>query len=126
MLYFSSCNIFVLNEIHLLFSLNQTTPSGVYSRIHEGIESYPDNVVPTADAGFIKVREEKFAFISDQTMLMINASNDCTLTLIGERFYETGFGLAVPEGWPYKKYFDAVYVYISVVGVYYLIQLLND
>ena len=38
----------------------------------------------------------------------MNASDDCRISLIKENFYKMGFGLAVPEGWPYKKYFDAV------------------
>ena len=76
--------------------------------IHDGIQLDQSNIVDTQNAGFLKVRTENYAYIHDETLLMINASDDCSLSLIGEHFYETGFGLAVPNGWPYKKHFDTV------------------
>ena len=67
----------------------------------------PDNLVVANDnIGFEKVRSEKHAHISDVTDLLMKTVNDCQISLIDERFYTTGFGLAFPEDWPCKKYFD--------------------
>ena len=78
----------------------------MYSDIWSGIKSDPGNIVKTGDEGFTKVRTEKYAFIGDMTFLSANATDDCNLTFIKETFYKVGFGFAMPEGWPYKKYFD--------------------
>ena len=88
----------------------QSAKSGVYNDVYNGIMSNPSNVLSwvNGDDGLAKVRLEKYAYIDDSTFLAMNASDDCSISLIKERFYKMGFGLAVPEGWPYKKYFDAV------------------
>ena len=66
----------------------------------------PSNLVSPFTIGLVKTRTEKYAFIGDTTYLAINASDDCSLSLIKERFYNSGYGIVVPQGWPYKKYFD--------------------
>ena len=69
----------------------------------------PDNLmVANTNIGFEKVRSEKHAYIADVTDLLMNTVNDCQISLIDERFYKTGYGLAFPEDWPYKEYFDKV------------------
>ena len=86
----------------------KTAEYGLYKDINSKIQSDPSNVVQNGDEGFTKVRTEKYAFMDDVTYLAMNASDNCNLALIKDRFYKTGLGIAVPEGWPYKKYFDAV------------------
>ena len=44
--------------------------------------------------------------IGDKTYVQSIASDKCDLTFIKEEFYKVGFGFAVQDGWPYKKYFD--------------------
>ena len=90
--------------IHFIF---QTATSGIYKEVYDGIQKDPTNIVGI-DEGYMKVRQENYAYIGDETMLSINASDDCSLSLINERFFQSGFGIVVPKGWPYKKYFDAV------------------
>ena len=68
--------------------------------------SSPGSIVQDSAAGFTKAKHEKFAYIGDKTFLEANSVDDCDLTLIKEEFFKVGFGLAVQEGWPYKKYFD--------------------
>ena len=69
----------------------------------------PDNLMVANDEiGFEKVRSEKHAHIDDETALLMNTLNDCQISLIDERFYKTGYGLAFPEDWPYKACFDKV------------------
>ena len=80
----------------------------MYKDIYEGMQRDPANFVPSIAAGLPKVRQEKYAYILDETYLAMNSSDDCSLSLIKEKFYETGFGFAVPENWPHKKYFDVV------------------
>ena len=71
----------------------------------------PDNlIVASTDIGFEKVRSGKHAHISDETDMLMNPQNDCQISLIDERFYKTGYGLAFAEDWPYKEYFDKAYV----------------
>ena len=66
----------------------------------------PDNlIVAHDDIGIEKVKSEKHAHFGDETGLLYGV-NDCQLSLIDERFFKTGFGLAFPEDWPYKEYFD--------------------
>ena len=74
--------------------------------MYKAIRRNPDNIVQRSDEGFTKVRMEKYAFIGDETMLLMNASDNCRISLINEKFYKSGFGLAFPERWPYKGYFD--------------------
>ena len=77
--------------------------------MHKDIMKDPDNrIVASHVIGLEKVRSEKHAHIGDENDLLMNAGNDCGISLIGERFYKTGYGLAFPEDWPYKKYFDEV------------------
>ena len=90
------------------FSL-QEAKSGLYTDLYKGITSDPSNILHWPDDdGIDKVRLEKFAYIDDGTWLATYALDNCRVSLIKERFYKMGFGLAVPEGWPYKQYFDAV------------------
>lgn len=78
----------------------------MYKEIWEGIQSHPDSIVPTGEAGLLKVKQDKYGLIGDKTFLEANSVDDCDLSLIGEEFFKVGFGIAVQEGWPYKKYFD--------------------
>ena len=69
----------------------------------------PDNLmVANTYIAFEKVRSGKHAHIADETDLLMYTVNDCQISLIDERFYKTGYGLAFPEDWPYKEYFDKV------------------
>ena len=89
---------------HVIF---QSASQGTYAELHKGIMKDPDNLIVAGhEIGFEKVRSEKHAHIGDETALLMNTVNDCQISLIDERFYKTGFGLAFPEDWPYKKYFD--------------------
>ena len=103
------CNVHASNIsfTHWLISF-QTAEDGIYEDIYRGITSDANNLVIENADGIKKVAYEKYAFISDVTILETEISNDCSISLIKERFYKTGFGLAVPEDWPYKKYFDSV------------------
>ena len=74
--------------------------------MYEMIAEDPNNNVRHNPAGLAKVRTENYAFISDVTYLLNNATDNCRVSLINERFYKSGYGLAFPKGWPYKKYFD--------------------
>ena len=74
--------------------------------MNEGMEKDPNNIVPDDMAGFTKVRSEKYALMGDETFLQMNASDNCKISLASERFYKSGFGLAFPEGWPYKDHFN--------------------
>ena len=94
--------------VNVHFTDFQTASTGIYSKVFDGIMRDPNNVVSTTKVGYTKVRHENYAFISDVTPLSKNASNDCRLTLIREKFYRSGYGIVVPDGWPYKKYFDAM------------------
>ena len=53
-----------------------------------------------------KVRDDKFAYISDASYLEIKTIKECNIRLIDEKFYKTGFAFAVPANWPYKGEFD--------------------
>ena len=97
-----------MNSYFLFCSSLQTAESGLYKDIYSKILTDSSNIVQNGDDGFVKVRTENYAFIDDATYLAMNASDNCNLALIKDRFYKTGFGIAVPQGWPYKKYFDAV------------------
>ena len=70
------------------------------------MQTDPSNFVSPNTMGLVKARTEKYAHMGDATLLAMNASDDCSLSLIKERFYNSGFGIVVPKGWPYKKYFD--------------------
>ena len=83
-----------------ILSFVQTATAGVYKDIYDGIMSDPSNIVTWESNPFDKVENEKFAFISDSTFLQRQAARNCNMSLIAERFYKTGFGFAVPEGWP--------------------------
>ena len=76
--------------------------------MYQGVLSDPENLLPNGDVGMHKVRTEKFAYISDATYLTMRALDDCSLKLIKQKFYKTGFALAVPERWPYTKDFNDV------------------
>ena len=83
--------------------------TGVFRDIHLAIESDPDNHhVAGIHEVLRRVKREKFAFIDDVTFFKYYTSDDCSLAIIPEKFYPTGFGLAVPEDWPYIQYFDTV------------------
>ena len=86
----------------------KTAKGGIYKDIYEGIMSDPDyNIVPPGEIGFSLVKErDNFALISDATWLRRGFAEDCGISLIRETFYKTGFGFALPEGSPYKIYFD--------------------
>ena len=61
------------------------------------------------DNGLIqKILTEKYAYISDVRYMQTLAQADSRLGIIKEKILMSGFGIAVPDGWPYKKYFDAV------------------
>ena len=91
-----------------LFSF-QTATDGTFANLYSNIQDNPDSVVQSVNEGFAKVRSEKYAFITDETTIA-RISEDCSIALITEKFYKAGFGLAFPEGWPYKKYFDKGWV----------------
>ena len=69
----------------------------------------PDyNLVPFGDEIDLLKQRQNYALIQDETYLRIQLASDCEISLIRETFYKTGFGFALPEGSPYKKYFDEV------------------
>ena len=74
--------------------------------MYEAIQRDPANNVPSFEVGFDRVHSENYAIIADETKLLMHAKDNCDLMLINERFYKSGFGLAFPENWPYKKYLD--------------------
>ena len=74
--------------------------------VYENMMKDPKNIVPTNELSFEKVRTEKFALIRDETMSMMNTRDDCMIRFIKEKFYKSGYALAFPENWIYKKYFD--------------------
>ena len=84
----------------------QASDHGTYAKMYNEILKDPKNFVSRTSEGLEKVHTEKYAYITDETGLRMNASDNCNLVVIGERFYPSGFGLAFPEKWPYKKYFD--------------------
>ena len=88
----------------------QTAKSGIYKDIWHAIMSDPENNLKlTGDEGLMDLRQRNdYAVINDATWLRTQLANDCDISLIRETFYKTGFGLALPEGSPYKKYFDEV------------------
>ena len=56
--------------------------------------------------GIQRVREDKYAYITDSSLLEIETNGECHIRLINEKFYNTGFALAVPKNWAYKSQFD--------------------
>ena len=58
---------------------------------------------------FKRVKNGTYAYITDKTYLRLKSLQDCNLTVIDEEFFKSGFGLALQDGWPYKKYFDLAY-----------------
>jgi hypothetical protein len=90
--------------ISILF---QTAPPGsIYSKMYEKVTATASNLVRNIDFGIAQVQSENFALIADATELLMKQKDNCDMMLIDERFYKSGFGLAFPENWPYKKYFD--------------------
>ena len=65
-------------------------------------------MVSDIDAGILKVRDEKFAYLTDETQFLVNEYRTCAMETIEDEFYPSGLGIAVPDDWPYKKYFDEV------------------
>ena len=80
--------------------------TGVYRDVYEGIIQDPENIVIESPDAYEKVKWERYAYINDETPLRVEVAKDCRLTVIPELFYPSGFGIVVPEGWPYKHYFD--------------------
>ena len=78
--------------------------------MYQGIISDPENIVDQFSEGMEKVRTEKYAIMSDSTYLKMEARDDCSLKLIKEKFYTTGFAFVVPEDWQYKQDFNEVWV----------------
>ena len=69
----------------------------------KAVQEDPDNIVQGSAQGFAKVLSENYAFITDETLILRNVSDNCRLSPISEKFYKSGFGLAFPKGWPYKE-----------------------
>jgi hypothetical protein len=80
----------------------QTAPPGsLYSKMNLKVQTGKDGIELCA-----RVKTDNFAWISDETELLMCGKENCDSILIHERFYKSGFGLAYPENWPYKKHFD--------------------
>ena len=70
--------------------------------------SEPTNVVRKQRTALKKVLHEQYAYIADTTGLTIQKTRNCQFALIEDRFFPSTYAFAVPNGWPYKKYFDHV------------------
>ena len=71
--------------------------------------SDPSNVVkPGIKAGVEKVTHEKYAYITDNYYAHLKTLEDCRLSVIKEKFFNSYTAFVVPSGWHYKKYFDKV------------------
>ena len=84
----------------------QTAKGGIYAKLNKGMEKDPNNIASTEAAALAKVRSEKYALMGDETFLLMNATDNCKISLARERFYKSGFGLAFPEGWSYMDHFN--------------------
>ena len=76
--------------------------------MYRGIMSDHDNLVSDGDAGVKMVMHENYAYIGEATFLQMTVSKNCQLSMIKEKFFINKHAFVVPNGWPYKKYFDAV------------------
>ena len=65
--------------------------------VYDNMMKDPNNIVPTNELSFEKVRTEKFALIRDETMSMMNTRDDCMIRFIKEKFYKSGYALAFPR-----------------------------
>ena len=85
----------------------KTSKGGIYKDIYEGIMRNPDyNLVPFENGVWLLKQRQDFALIGDVTRLRTQLGSDCDISLIRETFYRSGFGLVLPQGSPYKKYFN--------------------
>ena len=72
--------------------------------------SDPSNVVTSEKEGLAKVTHEKYAYINNNYFVHRKSIEDCRLSVINEQFFDTYTAFVVPNEWPYKKYFDKVWV----------------
>ena len=87
----------------------QTAKNNIYEEIYKGMMADPSNMVKSSTFAYDRVAKDNFAYMNDVTMLQRAAArNNCKFRLIKERFYKSGFGLAVRQGSPYKEHFDKV------------------
>ena len=91
---------------HISDSLQEAVPGSVYAKLWSGIENRKDSIVANQAEGLGKVRSERYGYIGEKTPMLTDVSTDCTLAFIREEFFKSGFGFAMPEGWPYTKYFS--------------------
>ena len=74
--------------------------------MYSNILKNPRNIVPKFEIGVERAKSQKYAIMGDETALHLVAAGDCQISVIDEKFYKSGFGLAFPEDWIYRKYFD--------------------
>ena len=94
-----------LNLLLQHLNILQFAKNGTYKKVYDGILKDKRNLL-RGSKGVQRVRDEKFAYISDASFLELNTIGECHIRLIKEKFYQTGYALAVPENWPYINDFD--------------------
>ena len=90
----------------------QTATDGIFKKMYNRV----DTSAPNNPAAFERLMNGgHYAFIDDKTSQIRDIKDNCQLAMIGEQFFKSGFGLAFPEGWKYKKYFDAKWVIYIII-----------
>ncbi|ELU14506.1 hypothetical protein CAPTEDRAFT_192796 [Capitella teleta] len=98
---------------HMLF---QEAESGIYRDIWKGIKTDQDNLVSSIAEGVNKTLSEMYAFIGEKAALKVAINERCDISFIEEEFFKSGFGFAMPEKWPYTKYFNDIIMRLVETG----------
>ena len=91
-------------------NMKQSAKDGIFADLWNKIKSKPDSLASTTTVGVRKMFSDdpKYVAMSDQTSLLVKARREdrCDWAFMPEVFYPTGFGLALPEGSPYREMFS--------------------
>ena len=70
----------------------------------------PSNLLTSSKEWLAKVFHEKYAYVFSYDFVYPETLKDCRLSVIKENFFRSYTAFVVPSAWPYKKYFDKVWV----------------
>ena len=80
-------------------------------------ELFPDAMVNTTQEGLMRVKNEDYAFLWDNTVTSYVAAVDCEYTEVGPPFDPKGFGIGVPPGATYREELSLAILKLSDSGV---------
>ena len=96
--------------------LFRNATSGYFKQIWDKIQSDPDNLVSVNQA-LVKVRNEKFIFITEHSYLLLLLSGDCNFVLGEEIFLTRYLGWITPKNWPHAKLFNEKLTILRESGI---------